>query len=207
MARPTTDPSLNRRLEILQSAIAVLAEKGYDGASMAEIAKNVGISAPALYHHFAGKEELFLEAIHEHQRRVEALFQSAQISLDAPPADAVPEIVRRVLAILGHEQTLLLLRISLAEGPRHPNVAQAWETGLMKPVVDFVEPYFARQTALGRLRPAAFQSVWAAVMGSLVSTVIARDIMGAALFSGLDNDALAGQITQIVLHGLLAAQD
>lgn len=40
------------------------AEKGYDAASMAEIAGDVGIKAPAIYAHFKSKTELFFELVH-----------------------------------------------------------------------------------------------------------------------------------------------
>ena len=49
--------------EILDAALRVFAEKGYDGGSMREIATRVGVSEPALYRHFPGKEALFLALI------------------------------------------------------------------------------------------------------------------------------------------------
>jgi AcrR family transcriptional regulator len=63
-ARPTAgmfsqaDPG--RRGEILDAAMLVFAERGYDGGSMRRIADEVGVSEPALYRHFPGKEALFL---------------------------------------------------------------------------------------------------------------------------------------------------
>lgn len=44
---------------ILLAAYDHFAENGYEKASMSEIAKVVGISKPALYHHFESKEALF----------------------------------------------------------------------------------------------------------------------------------------------------
>ena len=52
-----------RKGEILDSALHVFAEQGYDNGSMREIAKGVGVSEPALYRHFPGKEALFLALI------------------------------------------------------------------------------------------------------------------------------------------------
>lgn len=45
--------------KILMKAYVVLAEQGYEKASMSHIAKEVGISKPALYHYFKSKEDLF----------------------------------------------------------------------------------------------------------------------------------------------------
>ena len=53
-----------RKGEILDAALDVFAERGYDGGSMREIASRVGVSEPALYRHFPGKEALFLTLLH-----------------------------------------------------------------------------------------------------------------------------------------------
>jgi len=49
--------------EILTIAIPLFAVSGYSGVSMRSIAKKVGVSAAALYHHFPDKETLYLGAM------------------------------------------------------------------------------------------------------------------------------------------------
>lgn len=52
-------------------AEARLAEAGYLGVSLEEVAKEVGVSKPALYYHFpGGKEELFVEIAHRALRQM-----------------------------------------------------------------------------------------------------------------------------------------
>ncbi len=48
-----------RRSRILAAATHVIAHKGYDGASMSEIAAVAGITKPVLYDHFESKNALF----------------------------------------------------------------------------------------------------------------------------------------------------
>jgi AcrR family transcriptional regulator len=52
------------REDIIAAATRVFSDRGYHAASMAEIAKAVGIRKPSLYHHVRKKEDL-LFAIHE----------------------------------------------------------------------------------------------------------------------------------------------
>jgi AcrR family transcriptional regulator len=52
-----------RRGEILAAALEVFTEKGYRAGSMRDVAAVVGVTEPALYRHFAGKEELFLSLV------------------------------------------------------------------------------------------------------------------------------------------------
>jgi len=45
--------------KIKKVALSLFAQKGYDGTTMNDIAKLVGIKTPSIYAHFNGKEELF----------------------------------------------------------------------------------------------------------------------------------------------------
>ncbi len=49
---------ISRRAQILRSAARVLLERGYDRASMEEIAREAGLTKPGLYYHFRSKTEL-----------------------------------------------------------------------------------------------------------------------------------------------------
>ena len=49
--------------EILLSALKHFAKKGYEAASLEEIAKEVGITKPAIYYHFKNKKTLYNEII------------------------------------------------------------------------------------------------------------------------------------------------
>lgn len=54
--------SINRT-NILESAAQVFSQKGYNGASMADIAEAVGLQKASLYHHFESKQEILAELL------------------------------------------------------------------------------------------------------------------------------------------------
>ena len=54
----------NTKEKILETALELFSEKGYDSVSVGEIAEAVGIKAPSLYNHFPSKQASF-EAIVE----------------------------------------------------------------------------------------------------------------------------------------------
>jgi AcrR family transcriptional regulator len=56
------------RKRLLDAAADVFAERGYDGARVADIAATAGVSNGALYAHFASKAELMVEALRERGR-------------------------------------------------------------------------------------------------------------------------------------------
>src|SRR5436305_4524799 len=53
----------SRRDEILDVAVGLFASRGYHGVSMDDIGAAAGVTGPALYHHFAGKEAMLIAAL------------------------------------------------------------------------------------------------------------------------------------------------
>jgi AcrR family transcriptional regulator len=63
------------RSKLIESAATVFAEKGYDGAGVAEIARRAGYTTGAIYGRFSGKAELLLAAIESRSNsELETLF-------------------------------------------------------------------------------------------------------------------------------------
>jgi AcrR family transcriptional regulator len=65
VARKPADQTVQRE-EIVLAAANVFQERGYKGATMADIAGSVGLTAGSLYHHFpAGKRDLLLAVLND----------------------------------------------------------------------------------------------------------------------------------------------
>ena len=62
--------------KILNAALSLFAENGYDGTSVEQIAELVGIKAPSLYKHFKGKEDILNALIDIAEERYEENFGS-----------------------------------------------------------------------------------------------------------------------------------
>lgn len=56
------DAGVATRERLLAAAVAACAERGFDGATVADIAGRAGVSAPAIYNHFGGRVELLVAA-------------------------------------------------------------------------------------------------------------------------------------------------
>ena len=77
-------PGSARREEILDSASALFAERGYHGASLRDISRRVGISHPGMLHHFSSKEALLGAVIDRLEAHAQGLLDSVE-SLQASP--------------------------------------------------------------------------------------------------------------------------
>ncbi len=55
----------SRRDELTRIAARLFAERGYQGTSLADLARELGVQKPSLYHHIASKEDLLWEVASE----------------------------------------------------------------------------------------------------------------------------------------------
>ena len=63
MSDPSTPEAISTRARLREAAFALFAEKGYDGASMSQLAERVGLAKPSLYNYYRSKEELLLDLL------------------------------------------------------------------------------------------------------------------------------------------------
>jgi AcrR family transcriptional regulator len=85
--------------EIVDLAVGVFLERGYDGTSMGDLAKAAGITKSSFYYHVSSKEELFELGV---GRALDALFGVLKEpeSLSGPAGARVRHIVREMVRII-----------------------------------------------------------------------------------------------------------
>ncbi len=78
-----------RREVIEHAATVVFAERGYVGASIDEIARRSGVSAPVVYDHFESKAALHRRLLERHRDELLALWQQYLLT-DEAPSERIP---------------------------------------------------------------------------------------------------------------------
>lgn len=66
MTRARADDYEHKKKSILDRAVALIAGKGFDGATMIDVANACGTSKSHLYHYFPSKEDLLYAIVKEH---------------------------------------------------------------------------------------------------------------------------------------------
>jgi AcrR family transcriptional regulator len=143
--RPRRRPAGGTAEAILDAAEALFAERGYEGASLRDVADRVGVRAPSLYNHFESKEALYAAVLERSVGPVLGLLASAAQS-DAAGRPDRERLVTEVMALLARRPHLprLLLHETLAGGQR------------LTPMVErFIGPAFERAEALIEADPGA----------------------------------------------------
>jgi AcrR family transcriptional regulator len=85
-------PAAERREVIVRIATEVFAERGYDGASIDEIARRSGVSAPVVYDHFASKQDLYERLLERTRDELLGVWR-AHLFTDEPAAVRIPRAI------------------------------------------------------------------------------------------------------------------
>ena len=97
---------------VVDVAVQVFLERGYDRASMGDIARAAGLGKSSLYHHVTGKEELLERGL---RRALDALFAALKepAASTGPAVDRLRTMIRRTVEIMCEQlpEVALLLRV------------------------------------------------------------------------------------------------
>ncbi|WP_250214664.1 TetR/AcrR family transcriptional regulator [Acrocarpospora catenulata] len=99
-------PTRNRRAEILDAAAGLFAARGFHGVSIEDIGAAVGVSGPALYRHFRGKEALLGEILLDISAR---LREQGAATAALPPAEALSALLSGHIAFAVQHPELIRL--------------------------------------------------------------------------------------------------
>jgi AcrR family transcriptional regulator len=86
----------NRDAEVMDAAVRIFYEKGYSGASLQDVANEVGVLKGSLYYYFDSKEDLLLRIMKESHVQSETIFEKVSAKgLD--PLDELDEILQELM--------------------------------------------------------------------------------------------------------------
>lgn len=115
------------RAELIATAATVFARRGYEGASVEEIAEQAGYSHGAVYSNFAGKSDLFLAVFEEYMadRAQELAATQAGIEDDAPLEIRARALADQWMERFASDRESFLLHLEfLAASRREPELAK-----------------------------------------------------------------------------------
>jgi len=96
------------RVYILKKVTPLFAAQGCNGVSMRELSKAVGLSAAAIYHHFADKKTLYLEVMKYAFLEKTSLIESS-LSPDASAIMKLEEFIESFARLLGGDSNFRAL--------------------------------------------------------------------------------------------------
>jgi AcrR family transcriptional regulator len=94
---------------ILEVALADFVEHGYDATTVRTIAKEVGVTVPALYYHFENKQAILVALLDHAMATVSAHVDAAIAEAGEAPVKRFAAIVEAVVLYMAHHRDLAFL--------------------------------------------------------------------------------------------------
>lgn len=117
-----------RRAQITAALLAVMAEKGYEGASIQAIARQAGLTPGLIHYHFKTKQEILLATVDQLVAGARARYESALVKAGTP-AEQLRALVHARLALGdGADEAAVSAWVMIgAEAVRQPEVRLAYQ--------------------------------------------------------------------------------
>lgn len=92
----------NRQFEIIDTAINIIAERGIQGLTIKNLAKEIGISEPGIYRHFESKTDILLALLANFEEMLSVMDQSAKAK-EENTLDKIKFLFSRIVDIFSEE--------------------------------------------------------------------------------------------------------
>lgn len=113
---PRRRPGKERVAALMEAAAAVIAEKGYEAATMAEIAARAGALVGSLYHFFPNKEALAEVLIQRYSEIIERAFDVIdERAASMKPREVADSLIGVLVEIQGESRAMVALLDAKAE--------------------------------------------------------------------------------------------
>jgi len=180
---------------VVERSVELFIEQGFDGTSMEDLARHLGISKSAIYHHVAGKDALLGVALDRALSGLEeAAFEvrAAQLS----PGGRLELLVRRSVAVLVERLPYVTLLLRVHGNSDVERAALARRRQIDRLAAGLVQ----EAVQSGELRADADPSTTARLLFGMVNSVTEWLRPGNALTA----EALADAVVALALDGLRA---
>jgi AcrR family transcriptional regulator len=143
----------DRRYRIIQAALLLFSEKGFDATTTKEIAQAAGISEAVIFRHFQSKDELYaaiLRATPDAPPLGEWLAELTVYAERRDDARLFGSFAARVLEY--HSRDPVFLRLMLYSALEHHALARRFSERQIKPANEFLRQYIIRRQQEGVFR-------------------------------------------------------
>ncbi len=190
---------VKNRNAIIQEALILFGEKGFDGTSMELIAQKSGYSKGNLYQYFESKEDLFSAVMketsfHFDMRNIEKKFAGADLET------LIYKMGLAYIKMFNSPERIAFVRTIIRDSNKNPEVGNIYHKEGIGYVANFIADFLARKKS--DLNPLNLQLAAKTYVGSLFSFVIQYKVV-VGVDRNFSDEEIVNTSTKIFLNGIL----
>jgi TetR/AcrR family transcriptional regulator len=196
-------PASDRRTQLLETALNVFSQKGFNGATTKEIAAAAGVTEAVIFRHFPTKQALY-QAVLESETGCPGFHQwmaEAQACMDRNDDEALFAAIARVI-IQSYSADARLERLFLFAALEGNEQGLAHYRSFSIPIYELLRVYIARRQREGVLADHEPGAILAAIAGMAQRYAMATQMFGFP--SEVSPEKAVQNFTRILMDGIQA---
>jgi AcrR family transcriptional regulator len=194
----------DKQKKILESAIQLFADKGYNGTTTSEIAKLAGVAEATIFKHYRTKKGLLFQLVIPILSKFASPFiLNTLIEIlgqDKPIEEILSELIKDRAALV--ENNWKTIRIVIVESLFHPDLREALKEQIAKDVIDKVSKKVDHLKVTGKVRSDLPNRVLIrGIMSSVFGFLFAKNVAPDVLLAGEEQEEIKWTI-ELLLHGI-----
>lgn len=189
------------REKILETAIRLFSEKGFNGTTTKEISESAGVNEALIFRYFSTKRDLYSAIIErkiKEEPRLELPLEDLQDSKD--DWEVFESLARRMIEKARIDRPFIrLLYFSALEG--HELSTMFFET-YVKYLRKLLSDYIEKGTKKGIFRRVNSRFAGRAFIGMVANYIIARELFGETANEKSTDEEVVGCFTDVFLYGI-----
>ena len=193
---------------ILEAALEAFAQRGYDGVSVRELNRQIGVSHNLVHHYFGSKDALWRAAIDHGLSRVNEAWNPEHLDKVEDPVERMKLGLRRFLEVTARSPAVqrILEHEAAVGGPRLDYIAERYVIPFLSPRLDRYEAATAIHKRDLNLASIALLTAGGAT-AFFTQAALARKIGGPDPFSEEGIERHIRTMTTILFYGVLGRPD
>jgi len=189
-----------REKQILDAALLVFSHKGFDKATVPDIARQAGIAVGTIYNYYPGKRDVLVAITNKYIiAPFTELVSNPPDSTDAGFIAAIMEN-RLNFGLEGLERFIPLFM----EVQRDPELRRDYSEKVLRPVMSMMEKFITSRVKAGAFRDVNPSVITRAIGGMVIGFMLLYRIEGEnSPVHGIDRKELAGELAGLVFQGLV----
>jgi len=198
--RPTREAALLRHRELLDRAMEMFLDRGFETTTIRDIAASIGMTRRSVYARYSDKQELFRATLENGADRIIVSAEALDAVDTSDLEGALLGFIRLRLDVMLTPLGVQMQRFVYAEASRFPDLVREVYARISQPTTDRIDALLQRSNAEGKT--AIEDTTWAA--RALMSMAIGSPIT-MALIAGLaraeDIESHIRRSVDLFLHG------
>lgn len=190
---------MTTREKILEAALKLFSEKGFNGAVTSEIAKEAGVAEGTIFRYFPTKKDLLFSVANPVV--VDSLKSIIEDFRNYSPRELLEAVIQNRLEIIS--QNIDLVKILISESQFYPELKDKFFTEVIGPAAGLMQAYLKEQGEKGILRDIDPEISVRVLVGMVAVFVVWKYAFKEDKYVKFSDEAVVSTIVDIFLNGML----